>query len=70
MTVTGPNAAKQKAFEDALKHLNNQKGLLSSETGTLIAKLSDRPLSIETISSGSLVLDSILGGGFPRGRII
>ncbi len=67
--TTGTNDKKLKAFNDALKHLNAQKGLLSSETGTLIAKLSERPMDVETISTGSLVLDSILGGGIAKGRI-
>lgn len=70
MTVSGPNEAKLKAFNDALKHLNNQKGILSSESGSIIAKLSDKPLDVATISTGSLVLDSILGGGLPVGRLI
>lgn len=64
------NEAKLKAFNDALKKLNGEKGLLSSESGQLIAKLSDRPRNVETISTGSLVLDSILGGGLAKGRII
>jgi len=70
MTESNTNEAKLKAFNEALKKLNTSKGLLASESGQLIAKLSDRPRNVETISSGSLVLDSILGGGFARGRII
>lgn len=70
MTTVGPNEAKLKAFNDALRHLNSQKGILSSESGSLIAKLSDKPLDVATISTGSLVLDSILGGGIPVGRLI
>ena len=70
MVDSNTNEAKIKAFNEALKQLNSGKGILSSESGQLIAKLSDRPRNVETISSGSLVLDSILGGGFARGRII
>jgi len=70
MATAGTNEAKLKAFNDALKHLNNSKGLLSSESGSIIAKLGDRPLDVQTISTGSLVLDSILGGGLPVGRLI
>lgn len=55
------------AFDNALKMMNKQ---FKSETGTLIAKLSDRPLDVETISTGSVVLDSISSGGFPKGRLI
>lgn len=63
--------AKYEAFQEALKQINNtKKGILQSETGSLIATLGDKPMNVETISSGSLVLDSILGGGFPKGRII
>lgn len=66
----GPNAEKLKAFNEALKKISGEKGLLQSESGNLISKLSDRPLNVETISTGSLVLDSILGGGLARGRVI
>lgn len=66
----GPNAEKLKAFEETLKKISSEKGLLQSESGNLISKLSDRPLNVETISTGSLVLDSILGGGLARGRVI
>lgn len=64
---TPVNEAKMKAFEDALKFVNKE---IDSETGTLIAKLSDRPMDVEVISTGSVVLDAILGGGLPRGRLI
>jgi recombination protein RecA len=58
---------KLKAFDDALAILNKS---FKSQQGTLIAKLSDRPLDVETISTGSVVLDSISSGGFPKGRVI
>lgn len=58
---------KLEAFEAALKMVNKE---LETETGTLIAKLGDRPMEVQTISTGSVVLDSITGGGFPRGRLI
>lgn len=70
MADTTPNKDKLKAFEDALKRLNNGKGMLESESGNIISKLSSKPMDIVTISTGSLVLDSILGGGLPKGRII
>jgi recombination protein RecA len=70
MTEMGPNANKQKAFEAAIKHLNGKKGILETTDGLLIAKLGDRPMNVDTVSTGSLVLDSILGGGFPVGRVI
>lgn len=61
------NAGRLAAFDEVIKSLNSKS---KSETGTLISKFGDKPLEIETISTGSLVLDSILGGGFPKGRII
>jgi len=70
MAELGPNEAKLKAFDNALKHLNASKGILSSDSGQLIAKLSDKPRNVSTISTGSLVLDSILGGGIPVGRLV
>lgn len=61
------NEEKLKAFEEALKHINSE---IKSESGTLISRMGDTPPMVETISTGSLVLDSIVGGGFPKGRII
>lgn len=64
------NNERQKQFSEALKLVNGL-SMLKSETGdSLIAKLSDRPMNVKTTSSGSLVLDSILGGGLAVGRII
>lgn len=64
------NTERQQKFADALKAVNGLGGMLKSETGqNIIAKLSDRPMNVKTISSGSLVLDSILGGGFAVGRL-
>jgi recombination protein RecA len=63
------NDAKLKAFADMLKKINNMSHL-KSETGTLIARMGDEFPAIKTISTGSLVLDSILGGGLPVGRLI
>lgn len=62
-----PKSDKMKAFEDALAMLNKE---IKSETGTIVSKLGDRPMEVETISSGSVVLDSISGGGLPKGRLI
>lgn len=67
MATKPTNAAKLEAFETALKSINSS---MKSETGTLISKMGDKPMNVETISTGSLVLDSITGGGFPKGRII
>lgn len=56
------------SLEKAIGAIN--KGIKSELTDKSITKLSDAPLEVPTISTGSLVLDSICGGGFPRGRII
>lgn len=61
------NADKLAAFEEVLKIANKK---IESESGNLISRLSDRPMDVETISTGSSVLDSIAGGGFPKGRLI
>lgn len=66
-------AAKQEAFENAIKKLNKdwkKKHADDDDPDDFISKLSATPRAVETISSGSLVLDGILGGGFPIGRMI
>lgn len=70
MAKSDRNLSRQEQFNEALKLVNGM-GMLKSETGAnLISKLSDRPMDVKTISGGSLVLDSILGGGLAVGRII
>lgn len=61
------NAKKMEAFDQALKMVNKE---ISTDSGVLVAKLGDKPMEVETISSGSVVLDTLLGGGFPKGRVI
>lgn len=60
--------AREKALDDALKVINGK--LKSQAGGELIAKFGNKPKHVPTISTGSLVLDSLLGGGFAKGRII
>lgn len=60
--------AREKALEDALKVINSK--LKSQAGGDLIAKFGNKPKHVPTISTGSLVLDSLLGGGFAKGRVI
>lgn len=67
MVTKSTNVAKLKAFDEAIKRINAN---TKSETGMLIAKLGDKPQLVETISTGSLVLDSIIGGGLAKGRVI
>lgn len=38
--------------------------------GSIMSLSSDKIIPVETISSSSLALDHIMGGGFPRGRIV
>lgn len=57
---------RKKALDAALSQINKQFGKGSA------MKLGERPkIDVETISSGSLSLDTALGvGGYPRGRIV
>lgn len=57
---------KLKALQDAMSRIEKAHGKGS------VMLLGDRPkINIDTISSGSLLLDNALGiGGYPRGRII
>jgi len=61
------NQEKLKRFDQVLQAVSKK---ANSETGTLISRMGDTPPVVETISTGSLVLDSIAGGGFARGRLI
>ncbi|MDQ7040583.1 MAG: recombinase RecA [Rhodothermus sp.] len=60
------DAAKAKALELAVKHIEKQYGKGA------IMRLGDAPaISVDVIPTGSLALDAALGvGGVPRGRII
>lgn len=60
------DAGKQKALEEAMKKLTKDFG-----TG-IVMLLGEKPqMKIDTISTGSLLLDDALGvGGLPKGRII
>lgn len=59
------SADRQKALEEALKHISKKFGEGSA------MRLGERPnKSVEAFSTGSLLLDAAIGiGGFPRGRI-
>lgn len=62
---------KMKQFDALIKSVNSSKKYSSNDSsGKLLAKLSDKPLSVNTVSSGSMVLDQILGGGLAQGRLI
>lgn len=62
---------KLNAFKQVLKETNKMKRFSEEENGdNIISTLGEKPRNVETISTGSIVLDSILGGGIARGRII
>lgn len=62
---------KLKAFRQVLKETNKMKRFSEEEDGdNIISLLSEKSRNVETISTGSVVLDSILGGGMARGRVI
>lgn len=70
-TATTRDEKKLKAFRDMLKNTNKMKQFSEeADGGKIISTLSEKPLDVETISTGSVVLDSILGGGMARGRVI
>ena len=58
------NDTKIKALSEMMKKINKEKG-----SGTVRFLSEETSLKVPTISSGSLLLDKIMGGGFPRGRI-
>lgn len=60
---------KLKAFRELLNNTNKMKQFADEEDGgKIISLLSDRPRDVETITTGSITLDSILGGGKHRPR--
>jgi recombination protein RecA len=61
------NLERQKNFEDIIARANRE--FKSELGGPSVYTLKDKPLKVESISTGSLVLDSLLGGGLPKGRI-
>lgn len=61
---------KKKLFDETLKSINKQKLFAGLHGDKMIATLGERPMNVKTISTGSLVLDHILGGGFGQGRVV
>lgn len=61
-TKSNPRAA---ALADVLRGINKKHG---ANTAMILGD--QNVADIETCSSGSLLLDSILGGGYPKGRIV
>ncbi len=65
MSDSKESAAKLKALDVALKQIEKAHG-----KGSIMRLGEARPMAVETISTGSLLLDSALGaGGVPRGRV-
>lgn len=61
---------KRDILDEALKRINNIKEFKRDSGDKLISRLSDRQMDVEYISTGSVALDSILGGGLPKGRVV
>jgi recombination protein RecA len=66
----GTTKEKLALLDGVLKEINKDKRFKRNSGDLAIAKLSERPQNVETISTGSLVLDELLGGGLGKGRII
>lgn len=62
-TTEKPVFDRTKLFDDVIADVNKEFG----DDTAVIAKGN---ITVETISTGSWIVDSILGGGFPRGRFI
>lgn len=68
MAKASSAGAKEKALEEAIKQINSQ---FKTESGDpLVTIFGDKPRNVPTVSTGSLVLDSLLGGGLAVGRVI
>lgn len=71
-TLTPEQEKRRQAFFAAVKEVNKEcaSKRKTKNNDMLVGLISDMNVEVEKFSSGSLVLDNILGGGFPRGRII
>lgn len=63
-------SAEYKEFKKAMAALNKQMTKDAKDEVAIAPLGSMRALDVECISSGSVVLDNLAGGGFPVGRII
>lgn len=61
---------RTKTFEDAIKAVNDAMLKKNKDEDIAVGLLSDMEADVERFSTGSLVLDSVIGGGFPKGRVI
>lgn len=64
---------KDKRFKDFLSVLGSVDKFMKKQTNSedsVVALLQDMSVDVQRFSSGSFVLDTITGGGFPHGRII
>ena len=69
-TLTPEQEKRRQAFFAAVKEVNKEcaSKRKTKNNDMLVGLISDMNVEVEKFSSGSLVLDNILGGGFPRGR--
>lgn len=63
------NAEKLKKFQEAIKSIDKNISKQYDTDGS-ITIFGDDPKDVEVISSGSIVLDDLLGGGLAKGRVI
>lgn len=63
------NDKRKKLFFSAIDEVN-KRFTKRGELDKAISLLTDTDTEVERFSSGSLALDSVIGGGFPEGRII
>lgn len=64
------NSERLARFEAVLATINKDKKFETEHGDPVVSLMGDAPQKVETISTGSLVLDSILGGGLAKGRVI
>lgn len=57
-------------FEKVVKSLNRDKKYLNDTGDPILMRMNGTPKKVPTISTGSVVFDVALGGGFGKGRII
>lgn len=61
---------RYEAFTKALDDLNKAWMSKTKNTDRLVGLINEMSADVEKFSSGSLVVDNILGGGFAKGRVI
>lgn len=60
---------RQAKFKEAIKHVNSELKKKTKED-EFVNFIPEMKADVTRFSSGSVIVDSVLGGGFPRGRVI